>query len=54
MAKITKAQARKRLEEATRKVATVFMDGDAHLSNSDLNKLLKMRHELVLMVKKLK
>jgi hypothetical protein len=54
VAKLGKVQTRKRLAEAMRKCAAVFMDGDAHLSNAELNKLLKMRHDLSLMVKKLK
>ena len=54
MAKMTKAACRKRLAEAMRKVATVFMDGDAHLTNGELNKLLKMRHDLSNMIVKLK
>jgi len=54
MAKLGKVQTRKRLEEAMRKCAIVFMDGDNHLSNGELNKLLKMRHDLALMIKKLK
>lgn len=54
MAKMSKAQARKRLSEAASKVAHTFVDADNHLSNADLSKLFKIRSELLNMSKKLK
>lgn len=54
LAKLTKAQSRKRLFEARNKIVAVFVDGDSHLSNSDLNKLLKMRFDITAIIGKLK
>lgn len=54
MAKMTKAQARRRLTEAATKTAKVFVDADVHLTNGDLQKLFKIRSELINMSKKLK
>ena len=54
MAKMTKAQSRKRLAEAASKVAHVFVEGDQHLSTACLTKLFKIRNELLNLSKKLK
>jgi len=52
--KMTKAQARRRLTEASTKVSKVFIDADVHLTNADLGHLLKIRNQLNNMAKKLK
>jgi len=54
MAKYTKAQTRKRLAESASKVAHVFVEGSAHFSTADLNKLFKIRNDLLNLSKKLK
>lgn len=54
MAKMTKAQARKRLAEAATKCAKVFVDGDIHMTNAELKQLLDCRNKLLNMSKKLK
>jgi len=53
MAKMTKSQVKKRLSEAATKIATCFIEGDTHLTNAELSKMLKMRHDLFNIVKKL-
>tara|TARA_Y100000361_G_C10919054_1_gene217948 strand:+ start:161 stop:331 length:171 start_codon:yes stop_codon:yes gene_type:complete len=54
MAKLTKAQTRKRLDEAASKISLCFMDGDRHLTDSQLKKLLQMRMDLHNMCKKMR
>lgn len=54
MVKLTKSQARRRLDEAATKVSLVFMEGDRHLTNADLSKLMDIRMKLLNMAKKLK
>lgn len=51
---MTKAAARKRLTEASSKVAHVFVNADTHLTDGDLTKLFKIRSQLLNMAKKLK
>lgn len=47
LAKMTKAQARKRCAEAASKAAHVFVDADAHLTNAQLKTLLEVRNKLL-------
>ena len=57
MAKLTKAKTRRRLEEASAKVAKVWMAdfiGTVPLSSRDLSDLLKCRETLNRIAKKLK
>ena len=46
MAKLTKAQARKRLEEARRKVHMVVWNGSHYLTPADLKKLQTLMADL--------
>jgi len=54
LAKISKAQARKRLDEAASKVSLVFMDGDRHLTDAQLKTLLDIRMKLHNICKKMR
>jgi len=54
MAKLSKAQSRKRLDEAASKVSLVFMEGDKHLTDAQLKTLLDIRMKLHNICKKLK
>lgn len=54
MAKLTKAQARKRLDEAASKISLVFMEGDRHLTDAALKSLLDMRMKLHNIAKRIK
>jgi len=54
LAKMTKAQARKRCSEAASKAAHVFVDADVHLSNAQLKTLLECRNKLLNISKALK
>tara|TARA_Y100000401_G_scaffold116805_1_gene123498 strand:+ start:985 stop:1137 length:153 start_codon:yes stop_codon:yes gene_type:complete len=49
---MSKATARKRLDEASMKLFKVFAECD-HLTDADSNKLIKMRSEIRRMKKKL-
>ncbi len=54
MAKITKAKARRRLEEAQKKINLVMYVTDLNLSRTDNNKLMKMWEDLNTIRNKLK
>ena len=54
LAKMTKAQARKRANEAASKVSRLFMEADAHLTNAQLKTLLDCRNKLLNITKSLK
>lgn len=54
VAKMTKAQARKRCNEASTKVSRVFMEADVHLTNAQLKTLLDCRNKLLNIAKSLK
>jgi len=54
LAKMTKAQARKRCNEASTKVSRVFIDADVHLTNAQLKTLLECRNKLLNIAKSLK
>jgi len=54
MAKMTKAAARKRCNEAATKVSLVFMEADSNLTNAQLKTLLDCRNKLLNIVKSLK
>jgi len=54
MAKMTKAQARKRCNEAATKASLVFIEADSHLSNAQLKTLLECRNKLLNIAKSLK
>ena len=54
MAKMTKAQARKRLDEARRKVDAVAMSDVArHLSTQQRNELYAIANKLIMLAKKI-
>lgn len=46
MARMTKAQARKRLEEAKKKVVNVLWCADHHMSKGEMDKLNKIIQQL--------
>ncbi len=54
MAKMTKAQARKRCTEAATKAAAVFIQADNHLTNAQLKTLLECRNKLMNIAKALR
>jgi hypothetical protein len=55
MARMTNAQARKRLEEARKKLdAVAFGDAARFLSTSDRNKIYAMSNNIIQIIKKMK
>jgi len=52
--KLTKAQARKRLEEARKKIIMVYAQGIESFSNADSLKLIKINSDLMSLRAKLK
>jgi len=52
--KITKAQARKRLNEAAMKVGRVWYGAGPHLTTAEQNELVKIKQRLQQISKKLK
>jgi len=54
MGKMTKAQARRRLEEASIKVGKVWLEGNITLPLADMRRLVEIKIDLLKMANKLK